>query len=161
MLHRPISYFCINFVSDPTILYHVQTIRRVYTFDDVVIRTKFTSVVGSVRKVKVNIVVYLFCLMSGQNSSYLQPGFTVSSISQILYNTTTVCKKSNLTVNSLRLPNFFKVQKQILQAFVWFSARSVLNIQPMPVCHISNERKQISDQISDLLFLSRVMPFEL
>ena len=39
--------------------------------------------------------------------------------------------------------------------FVWFSARSDLNIQPISVCHISDERKQISDQISDLLFLNR------
>ena len=37
--------------------------------------------------------------------------------------------------------------------FVCFSARSDLLIQPISVCHISNERKQISDQISVLLFL--------
>ena len=35
--------------------------------------------------------------------------------------------------------------------FVWFSARSVLNIHPISVCHISNERQQISGQIYDLL----------
>ena len=56
---------------------------------------------------------------------------------------------------------FFSKGKKKSCTFVWFSARSDLNIQPISVCHISNERKQISDQISDLLFLSRVIPFEL
>ena len=46
--------------------------------------------------------------------------------------------------------------------FVWFSARSVLNIQLISVCHISNKRKQFFDQMYGFLFLSRgVMPFEL
>ena len=43
--------------------------------------------------------------------------------------------------------------------FVWFSARSVLNVQLISVCYISNERRQISDQISDSLFLSRGYAF--
>ena len=42
---------------------------------------------------------------------------------------------------------------------VWFSTRSVLNIQPISLCHISNERKQIFDQVYYLLFLSRGYAF--
>ena len=38
--------------------------------------------------------------------------------------------------------------KKKLYTFIWFSARSDHNIQPILVCYISNERKQISDQIS-------------
>ena len=36
-----------------------------------------------------------------------------------------------------------------------FSPRSDFNIQPISVCHVLNERKLISDQIYNLLFLSR------
>ena len=39
--------------------------------------------------------------------------------------------------------------------FVWFSSRSNPNTQPISVCDISKERKQISAQIYNLLFLSR------
>ena len=40
-----------------------------------------------------------------------------------------------------------------LYTFVWFLICNVLNIQPIPVCHVSNERKLISDQLYNLLFL--------
>ena len=39
--------------------------------------------------------------------------------------------------------------------FVWFATRSDLNIHSISTCNVSNERKQISDQIYNLLFLSR------
>ena len=52
----------------------------------------------------------------------------------------------------------FKVQKEIL-SFIWFVARSILNIQPIAVCHIWNERKQIFDQMYNLLCLSRGYAF--
>ena len=37
--------------------------------------------------------------------------------------------------------------------FVCFLIRTVLNIQPIPMCHTSNERKQTPDEIYNLLFL--------
>ena len=57
-----------------------------------------------------------------------------------------------------RVPNFSEVQRIFLY-FVWFSLRSDLNIQPISVCDISNERKQISDQFYNLLFLSKGYTF--
>ena len=54
-----------------------------------------------------------------------------------------------MTLCTPRLPNLFKCKNKFC-TFVWFSVRSVLNIQLISVCHISNERKRISDQIVDL-----------
>ena len=49
----------------------------------------------------------------------------------------------------------FSKCKQNCCTFVWFSSRSNPNTQPISVCDISKERKQISAQIYNLLFLSR------
>ena len=45
---------------------------------------------------------------------------------------------------------FLEVQKK--NRFVWCL---IPDIQPIPVCHISNERVQTSDNIYNLLFMSR------
>ena len=39
--------------------------------------------------------------------------------------------------------------------FVWFLICNILNIQPIPMCHISNEREQIPDEMYHLLFMGR------
>ena len=51
-----------------------------------------------------------------------------------------------MVLGAPRVSNLFKVQNKSC-TFVWFSVRSGLNIQSISVCHISNERKQICDQI--------------
>ena len=54
-----------------------------------------------------------------------------------------------------RVPNLFKVQTKIPLLFSSSPYSSDLKIQTISACHVSNERKQISDQIYNLLFLSR------
>ena len=58
-----------------------------------------------------------------------------------------------------RLPIFFSKCKNKSYTFVWFSARSVLEYPADFIVSYLNERKQISDEISDLLFLSRGYAF--
>ena len=50
------------------------------------------------------------------------------------------------------MPIFFQSAKKLSCTFVWFFARSILNIQPISVCYISNERNQIFDQIYNFYF---------
>ena len=53
-----------------------------------------------------------------------------------------------------RLPNFFKMQTNLLY-FCLVSPRIGLNSHSSSACHVSNERKQISAQIYDVLLFSR------
>ena len=43
--------------------------------------------------------------------------------------------------------------------FVWILIRNDLNIQPIPMCHISNDREHISDQIYNWYLWVEIMSF--
>ena len=60
-----------------------------------------------------------------------------------------------------RLPNFCQSAKINVVPLFGVSPRSDINIQPISVCHVSNERKQMFNQIYNLLFWVQVIPWEL